>query len=193
MSGPIRNMAFRHFRGKTDGFTLIEVLVALLILLIGLLGVVGMQLISVQNNQGAYLRTQATYIASDFMDRIRANRVGQDADAYDAFDTSDGIPANTAGTCATSSLGCTAVQLANQDQRELTANFLNVYGVADYRATLPSGSAQVDKVALGGTTNFEYIIRVSWNEKGWEDTGSEVVRADSVAHFVELRSVIRDK
>ncbi|MEL7045020.1 MAG: type IV pilus modification protein PilV, partial [Pseudomonadota bacterium] len=59
--------------GRAAGFTLIEVMVSVLILLVGLLGVVGMQMLSLQANQGAYFRSQAVYIGSEILDAIRAN------------------------------------------------------------------------------------------------------------------------
>lgn len=58
---------------KSRGFTLIEVLVALLILAIGLLGVAGVQLVSMQQTANANLRTQATLHAQDMAERIRIN------------------------------------------------------------------------------------------------------------------------
>ncbi|WP_144947855.1 type IV pilus modification protein PilV [Pseudomonas oryzihabitans] len=60
---------------RQKGATLIEVLVAMLILAIGLLGLAGLQTVSVQSNQGAYYRSQATILANDIVDRMRANRV----------------------------------------------------------------------------------------------------------------------
>jgi type IV pilus assembly protein PilV len=56
------------------GFSLLEVLVGLLILAIGLLGLAGMQMISLRQNNDAYLRSQATLMAYDILDRMRANR-----------------------------------------------------------------------------------------------------------------------
>lgn len=55
-----------------NGFSLIEVLVAVLILAIGLLGVAGVQVISMQNTSNANLRTQATIYAQDMAEQIRA-------------------------------------------------------------------------------------------------------------------------
>ncbi len=55
------------------GFTLLEVLVATFILAIGLLGIASLQTTSIRNNQGAYLRSQATILAYDIIDRMRAN------------------------------------------------------------------------------------------------------------------------
>ena len=57
----------------SSGFTLLEVLIALLIISIGLLGVATLQIRGQQFNQVSYFRTQATFLAYDLMDRIRVN------------------------------------------------------------------------------------------------------------------------
>lgn len=58
------------------GVTLLEVLVSLLILSLGLLGYAGLQAVTVKNNHNAYLRSQATTMAYNVLDRMRANRAG---------------------------------------------------------------------------------------------------------------------
>jgi type IV pilus assembly protein PilV len=55
------------------GFTLLEVLVAVLVLSFGLLGIAGLLLATVQNNTLATQRTTATFLAQDMADRIRQN------------------------------------------------------------------------------------------------------------------------
>ena len=65
------------------GATLIEVLVAMLILSVGLLGLAGMQMKALQSNQSAYYRSQATVLAYDIMDRMRANRTDALNGVYD--------------------------------------------------------------------------------------------------------------
>ncbi|MEW5967275.1 MAG: type IV pilus modification protein PilV [Pseudomonadota bacterium] len=67
---------------KLSGFTLLEVMVAMVVLSIGLLGLAGLMASSMRNNQGAYHRTQATWLAYDALDRVRANRAGALANAY---------------------------------------------------------------------------------------------------------------
>ncbi|EHQ53729.1 Tfp pilus assembly protein PilV-like protein [Ectothiorhodospira sp. PHS-1] len=54
------------------GVSLIEVLIAVLVISIGLLGVAGLQAVSVQLNQNAYLRSQATHLAYEISDTVRA-------------------------------------------------------------------------------------------------------------------------
>jgi len=59
---------------QSRGFSLIEVLIAVLILSFGLLGLAGLQTNSVQQNQSAADSSQATFLAADALDRMRANR-----------------------------------------------------------------------------------------------------------------------
>ena len=62
-------------RYKGAGFTLIEVLIALIVLSIGLLGIAAMYVETLRANRSALVRTQAIALASDLADRIRSNRV----------------------------------------------------------------------------------------------------------------------
>lgn len=62
------------FRSRfSSGFSLIEVLVAVLVVSIGLLGVVGLQLVALKHNTNAMYRGQAANLAYDVIDRARAN------------------------------------------------------------------------------------------------------------------------
>lgn len=64
---------FKKSLPSGTGFTLLEILIALLVLSIGLLGVASLQTRGQQFNTAAYLYTQATYLATDLMDRMRSN------------------------------------------------------------------------------------------------------------------------
>jgi type IV pilus assembly protein PilV len=64
---------------RQKGFTLLEVLVAMLVLSIGLLGLAGLMASGLRNNHSAYYRTQATWLAYDVIDRMRANQANADA------------------------------------------------------------------------------------------------------------------
>lgn len=59
---------------KQHGFTLIEILIALLVLSIGALGLASLQGFSLQSGQTSYFRTQATNLAYEVTDFTRANR-----------------------------------------------------------------------------------------------------------------------
>ncbi|MDV3239613.1 MAG: type IV pilus modification protein PilV [Gammaproteobacteria bacterium] len=85
---------FRHGH-RDNGFSLIEILITVLVLAIGLLGLAGLQGTSLRNNQSAYVRTQATNLAYEIVDAMRANvtvaRAGGYDIAYGAAPSSSGI------------------------------------------------------------------------------------------------------
>ena len=72
-----------HSTCRQRGFSLIEVLIAILILAIGLLGMAHMQASGMRSTHGAYLRTQATFLAGDILDSMRANVTAARAGSYD--------------------------------------------------------------------------------------------------------------
>lgn len=97
-----------------SGFSLIEVLVAALVLSIGLVGVAALQALSLQNNQSAFMRSQATALAYDLADRARANLASANSNLYNP--ATAGIKAN----CKTT-VGCSPQDLAQHDLAEWNA------------------------------------------------------------------------
>ena len=65
------------------GFSLIEVLIAILVLAIGLLGMAQMQASGMRSTHGAYLRTQGTLLTGDMLDSMRANVTAARTGNYD--------------------------------------------------------------------------------------------------------------
>ncbi|MBI5780285.1 MAG: type IV pilus modification protein PilV [Rhodocyclales bacterium] len=74
-------------RSKSSGFSLLEVLIAVLVLAVGLLGVAALQLNGLKNNQSALQRSLATALAYSMMDSMRANRTSALAGAYNMSKT----------------------------------------------------------------------------------------------------------
>jgi type IV pilus assembly protein PilV len=70
-----------------SGFSMIEVLVAVLILAIGLLGVAAIQTTALKNNNSALQRSEATMLAYFMMDAMRANRIVAIIGSYDLAKT----------------------------------------------------------------------------------------------------------
>ncbi len=139
-----------------QGFSLLEVLIAVIVLAVGLLGVGGLQVLSLKNDHSAYLRTQATYLAYDIMDSIRVNPNGI---ASYATTVSDAPSANQ--SCESVTSNCSTAQLVNHD--------LNIWkcslGKWDANATcialgivglLPGGTGAV---AVNGN---EITVTVTW-------------------------------
>ena len=131
---------------KNTGFTLIEVLIAMLVLAVGLLGLAGLQATSLKNNQSAYNRSQATQLAYDLADRMRANVAG--ITTYTAI-----TPISTAvaqADCLTVSTTCTPADMAQSDLYE--------WNLA-VTATLPSGAVGTLAVAAG-----LFTITINWDD-----------------------------
>lgn len=96
---------------RMKGFGLIEVLVSMLVLGIGILGMVGLQLNAMKLNQTAGVRSQATFLAYDIVDRMRANTSAALAGSYDISLTSS---APSGDSIAATDLGAWKTALATQ-------------------------------------------------------------------------------
>jgi type IV pilus assembly protein PilV len=94
-------------RKRSEGFTLVEVLVSLLILGIGLLGLAGLQNVGITAGYSSLQRSQASWLAGEMADLLRANPDAAHAGAYDtAFaDVTDGCPKAGGSTRAQLDLG----------------------------------------------------------------------------------------
>jgi type IV pilus assembly protein PilV len=127
-----------------SGFTLVEVLVALVVLAIGLLGIAMMQTTALTANQGGYLRSQAVLQVQDIVERMRANAQGVGEGLYN--DIPDTIPTDP-GTCSP----CTPAQLQARDHYEWAKH---------NDALLPQGKG---KVVSADGVNFD--ISLEWMDR----------------------------
>lgn len=80
------------------GFSLIEVMVAVLVLALGLLGFALLQTMNLRYTQSADYRTRATDLAYEMLDQMRINKMAADeftAASFDAGDVAGGACART--------------------------------------------------------------------------------------------------
>jgi len=158
------------------GFTLLEILVAIVVLSIGLLGLAGLQAVSLNNNQIAYYRSIATQQAYDMADRMRANQVGVRNGNYNNL---SGTPPSDPA-CINTTGGCTPLQVATTDfaqWRTANGTLLPTGGGAVCLATNTPVDLTFDTTtpctntcaaannALAYDANLPYVIQVTWNEK----------------------------
>jgi type IV pilus assembly protein PilV len=69
------------------GFTLLEALIALLVLAIGLLGLAGLQVRGLSYNHDAFVRSQASFMAYDLMERMRIRKLNSITDGTKVSNT----------------------------------------------------------------------------------------------------------
>ncbi len=77
------------------GFSLVEVLVTMVVISFGLLGVAGLLATGLRNNQSSEWRTQASVLAYDMAERMRANRQAALNNDYATANTGAGGIAST--------------------------------------------------------------------------------------------------
>jgi len=147
---------------RQAGFSLIEILVTMVVLSIGLLGVAGMQASGLRNNHAAYTKTQATNLAMDMAERIRANPKGQDN--YDGFDTNN--TPGTAQTCISANTGCNPTDLAKHDKFEWSQPIR-----ATNKPILPGGRGiiQKDLNDIDNQGDDEFVVTILWREIAYQD------------------------
>src|SRR5580704_11197793 len=146
---------------RSGGFTLIEVLVSIVILSIGLLGIAKLMLFSSRSNDSAYLRSQATALAYEILDNMRANR--QEA-INKTYDTLAATPATPPAKLCTGATQCLTNELALYDVYQWKLRLTTASNAGGtFVGALPSGAGSVTTPALG-TTPTTVVITVSWDD-----------------------------
>ena len=134
---------------KSAGFSLVEVLVALVVLGVGMLGIASLYVTTLRSSGSAIYRMQAVNLASDLGDRIRANRSAGTAYALSEI----GELGDESEACLGADKDCNPADMAAYDldlwQRQVVA-------------ALPSAQATV--AVDTGTNPRTYTITVSWLE-----------------------------
>jgi type IV pilus assembly protein PilV len=97
-------------RSRQQGFSMVEVLVAMMILAVGLLGMLVMQVRGGQLNQAGYYQSQAMFMAEDMVERIRTNLAGVERYAINIGD-----PPGSSVACDDLSSPCSLEDLAAAD------------------------------------------------------------------------------
>ena len=142
-------------RHRTDkkrylpGFSLVEVLIALVIMSVGMLGIAGLYVQSMQAGRTSMFRHHAVTLAGDVADRIRANPIA--GNAYHSAAGDEGVDN-----------GCVS-PTANCSTAELAANDIAIWH-DQAETTLPNGEVAVQYTAATGGNPPFYEITVSWNE-----------------------------
>ncbi|MEZ5562046.1 MAG: type IV pilus modification protein PilV [Gammaproteobacteria bacterium] len=135
------------------GFTLIEVLVALVVMSVGMLGIAALYLEGLRAGRTAIYRTTAVNLAADMADRIRANQRAGNAYA--------GNGPGADQSCVNGDEDCTPAELASDDWFSWSSQI---------DAQLPEG-ASAEILASAGPAPV-YTITLRWPEIGQTEAAS---------------------
>ena len=153
-----------RLRQSSRGFTMLEVLIAIVVIAFGLLGVAGLQVVALKNNQSAGARLIATTLANDMVDRIKTNALGLISGDYDRPD----VNAYTTQVAACLSAGgCTPQQLAQNDRFEwaqLVAAALPGGRAIVCLDSTPDDGANAAAPACDGAGTTLYAVKIWWND-----------------------------
>lgn len=151
-----------YHRRRARGFTLLEVLIALLIFSLGLLGLAGLMVVSVKTNQSAYLRTQASFLAQSMADRMRANTAVIN-------DYNGPYNEGTAGDASCEATACTPAQLAEND-RAVWSQQLVTFLPPNAVANIECDGDTLGSPATAGAATYDGLctFTISWNESALE-------------------------
>jgi type IV pilus assembly protein PilV len=179
LSPGLRSIAPRRAAG---GYILIEALITVLIFAIGLLGVVGLQAVALSSSSISNMRTEATVLATDMADRMRANRGAADGTPDAGYDD----PAPAANACRSiyaaavegAPAACTPEELAADDmsdwldqvQQSLPAG----EGVVCIDSTPDDGDDAGDADCDG--VGDAYAIKIWWSQRATRDLDAELLR-----------------
>lgn len=134
------------------GFSMIELMVAVVVLSIGLLGMAALQAATLRNNQSANYRTQATNLAAELVDTARSYQARDVRNVMALLDPLDGTWSAACAinsvpnydNCANGALTCDRMRLANKVCR-----------------TMPNGRVRVTNyVPTAGTLTIE----ICWSD-----------------------------
>lgn len=177
-------------RPRQRGFSMLEVLVALVLLSVALLSQARLQWMALANGKSADLKTTASLLANDLADRMRVNRAGFNAGSY-------ALSAGADNSCVAvhfldqhaAPVTCTSAQIAADDLADWTSRLAGLLpsgaGVACIDSTPDDGSAPGTAACdgLGGN----YAIKVWWIDKAGASTSGATTSATPYRLAVAFR------
>ena len=159
------------------GFTLIEVLIALIISAIGLLGIAGMQMFSINNTSASNMRAIAAIEASNLISRMKAtpNYWHAVPDAFAIKLTTDngsvtirdidGTPDDSGAVLDGLTADCTVDGACDDEEKTVAYSLREWKKRVDQR--LPNAEVTIRRIKPATSPRFPiFSIDIAWQEKG---------------------------
>jgi type IV pilus assembly protein PilV len=176
------------------GFTLIEVLIALLVLVIGVIGASGAHITAMRTRHQSALMSEAVQLAASLSERMRANtatmRLADNANPYAQlrYAAVDGAPKSPVASCH-ASMRCDSDELALFDLYELKQSVRTRFPggrilVCRDNALWDAGRAAL-AWACAGAAGAPLVIKLGWQAKN-SDGSDALDQAGQVAPSVAI-------
>jgi len=158
-------MTVQPARKREAGFSLIEVLIAVIILSIGLLGVASLQVTSKRGNFEAMQRAAATMYAEDLVERMRTNPtvLGSYVTGTGKEFPTDTVPSAPA-TCLANQ-GCSSVAIADFD-------IASWWGLINGASEGGAGGLVSPTACLFNPAPSEIVVAIAW--RGMDEISDEI-------------------
>jgi type IV pilus assembly protein PilV len=148
-------------RARIAGFTLIEVMVALIVLVLGVLGAAAMTLTAIRDSKQSSLRSQASALAYELSDLMRMSP-GQQGIFTGAVPSA--VP-----SCWTT--GCSPADMAKNNYYEWNAKLTGANGLPNGAAIICRDVANLGSdapsyaAACDGLATSPLVVKLRWDEK----------------------------
>lgn len=149
------------------GFSMLEVLIAIVIFSVGLLGLSGLQLVSLAGQHSANIRSTASTLAYDMVDRMRANMSGVIAGNYNNIaGTDQSCQAVHYDDTHSNPAHCSPAQMAQDDVYDWKKIIAGTLTAGTGTVCIDSSPDTEPCDGVGGN----YAIRVKWLDKPKDQT-----------------------
>jgi type IV pilus assembly protein PilV len=135
---------------KQAGFSLLEVMIAIVIMGIGMLGIAALQTTSSVFTESAMHRGQAAALATEMVERMRANVTEAKAGNYNI----SSLPSLTEN-CIGPTKDCTPSQMKDHDLRVWSNRVASL---------LPSGTAAINSGPDNDTDPVDITVTLQWDD-----------------------------
>ncbi|HPY39439.1 MAG TPA: type IV pilus modification protein PilV [Thiolinea sp.] len=146
---------------KQQGLNLIEVLIAAFLISLGLLGMAGLQVKSLRSTHNSYQMQQASQLAHELLERMRANRkavlagnytIAADAASYCVNPLATSCQANT----------CDSTQMAADDMHRVLCGYGGSGGI---KGELLNGQLTIECPDASGDCAQGVRLTLQWSER----------------------------
>ena len=137
-------------------------MVALIVLVLGVLGAAAMTLSAIRDSKQSGLRSQASALAYEISDLMRANRNGVAPSYQEAVFTAS-APTGPVSSCWTT--GCSVSDMAKNDYYEWDQRLRSVNGLPNGAAVICHDVSMANYPTCDNTATAPLVVKLRWDEK----------------------------